>query len=71
MSVKFVNSICWALPFGFIITILYVLGTDRLIYRFYRKNKSANIILMMASVGVKFVVGVVFIVVLLLVGYRD
>ncbi len=44
-----------ALPFGIFLTILYALGTDRLIYRFYRKKKSANIILMMASVGVMFV----------------
>ncbi|MCF6305739.1 MAG: branched-chain amino acid ABC transporter permease [Rhodobacteraceae bacterium] len=44
-----------ALPFGILLTILYALGTDRLIYRFYRKQKSANIILMMASVGVMFV----------------
>lgn len=44
-----------ALPFGILLTILYALGTDRMIYRFYRKKKSANIILMMASVGVMFV----------------
>ncbi len=55
ISFGFLPTALLALPFGILLTILYVLGTDRLIYRFYRKNKSANIILMMASVGVMFV----------------
>ncbi len=44
-----------ALPFGIFVTILYVLCTDRLVYQFHRKNKSANVIMMMVSVGVMFV----------------
>lgn len=44
-----------ALPFGIVITALLFLGTDRLIYRFYRKQKAAPIILVMSSLGVMFI----------------
>ena len=44
-----------ALPFGIIATALMVLGTDRAIYRFYRKKKAAPIILVIVSAGVMFV----------------
>lgn len=44
-----------ALPVGIVLTSLVVLGTDRGIYRFYRRKKSEPIILVMASVGVMFI----------------
>jgi branched-chain amino acid transport system permease protein len=44
-----------ALPFGIAATALFVLGTDRLIYRFYRVQKAKPIIIVMVSVGVMFV----------------
>jgi len=44
-----------ALPFGIVATALMVLGTDRIVYRFYRKQKAAPIILVMASLGVMFI----------------
>ena len=44
-----------ALPLGIAATALLVLGTDRVVYRFYRARKSAPIILVMASVGVMFI----------------
>ncbi|MFD2815399.1 branched-chain amino acid ABC transporter permease [Paracoccus aerius] len=44
-----------ALPFGIAATALLVLGTDRAVYRFYRAQKAAPIIFVMASVGVMFV----------------
>lgn len=44
-----------ALPFGIGLTALLVLGTDRLVYRFYRKVKAAPVILVMVSMGVMFV----------------
>lgn len=44
-----------ALPFGIGATALLVLGTDRMIYRFYRKVKAAPVILVMVSMGVMFV----------------
>ena len=44
-----------ALPFGIAATAALVLATDRAVYRFYRVKKAAPIILVMASVGVMFV----------------
>lgn len=44
-----------ALPFGIAITSLFVLGTDRMIYRFYRKQKAAPTSLVIVSLGVMFV----------------
>jgi branched-chain amino acid transport system permease protein len=44
-----------ALPVGIALTALFVLGTDRMIYRFYRKQKAAPVILVMVSLGVMFV----------------
>lgn len=44
-----------ALPFGIAATALLALGTDRVVYRYYRQKKSDPIILVMASVGVMFV----------------
>ncbi|MBU3031806.1 branched-chain amino acid ABC transporter permease [Paracoccus marinaquae] len=44
-----------ALPVGMAATALLVLATDRAVYRFYRVKKAAPIILVMASVGVMFV----------------
>ena len=44
-----------ALPFGILATVVVLLGTDRLVYRFYRRVKAAPIILVMASLGVMFI----------------
>lgn len=44
-----------ALPVGIAITAALVLGTDRLIYRFYRRVKAAPVVLVMVSMGVMFV----------------
>ncbi|MDO5704761.1 MAG: branched-chain amino acid ABC transporter permease [Paracoccus sp. (in: a-proteobacteria)] len=44
-----------ALVPGIAVTALLVLGVDRVVYRFYRARKSPPIILVMASVGVMFV----------------
>ncbi len=45
-----------ALPFGILGTVAFVLLTDRLVYRYYRKVKAASIVLMMASVGIMFII---------------
>ncbi|MGB5871358.1 MAG: branched-chain amino acid ABC transporter permease [Albidovulum sp.] len=44
-----------ALPFGILMTALLVLGTDRTIYRFYRKQKASSVILVIVSMGVMFI----------------
>jgi len=43
-----------ALPFGIIATIILCLTTDRLVYRFYRTQKSSAVIFLIASLGVMF-----------------
>lgn len=45
-----------ALPFGIIICALFVLGTDKLVYKHYRKTKSVPVIFMIASIGVMFTI---------------
>ncbi|WP_099823400.1 branched-chain amino acid ABC transporter permease [Oceaniglobus indicus] len=44
-----------ALPFGIATTAVLLLGTDRVVYRFYRRRKAAPVILVIVSVGVMFV----------------
>jgi branched-chain amino acid transport system permease protein len=41
-----------ALPFGILCTILLTLVFDRSVYRFYRKQRAAPIVFVMASIGV-------------------
>lgn len=44
-----------ALPLGIAATALLVLGTDRVVYRFYRRARAAPAILVIVSLGVMFV----------------
>ncbi len=44
-----------ALPFGIAATAALLLGTDRVVYRFYRKQKAAPVILVIVSMGVMFI----------------
>lgn len=44
-----------ALPVGILATVLFVLATDRLVYRYYRTRKVDSLTLVMVSLGVMFV----------------
>jgi len=44
-----------ALPVGIAVTALLVLTTDRMVYRFYREQKAAPVILVIVSMGVMFI----------------
>ncbi len=44
-----------ALPFGIAVTAALVLWTDRVVYKFYRKQKAKPVILVIVSMGVMFV----------------
>jgi branched-chain amino acid transport system permease protein len=44
-----------ALPVGILLTGLLVLGTDRVVYKFYRTQKAKPIIFVIASIGVMFI----------------
>ena len=43
-----------ALPFGVILCALFVVGTDRIVYRYYRAQKTVPVVMVMVSVGVMF-----------------
>ncbi|OWY15292.1 branched-chain amino acid ABC transporter permease [Thioclava sp. F34-6] len=44
-----------ALPFGIVITSALMLGTDKVVYQYYRKVRAAPVVMVMVSVGVMFV----------------
>ena len=44
-----------ALPAGIAVTALLLLGTDRMIYRFYRRQKAAPVIFLIVSIGIMFI----------------
>ena len=44
-----------AMPFGIIVCIGLVLGTDRAVYQFYRQQKAAPVIYLIASMGVMYI----------------
>src|SRR6056297_2221011 len=44
-----------ALPLGIVITALMVLASDKVVYAYYRRVKAKPIVLVMASIGVMFV----------------
>jgi len=44
-----------ALPVGIAVTALLLLGTDKAVYRFYRKKRAAPVILVIVSMGVMFI----------------
>jgi branched-chain amino acid transport system permease protein len=44
-----------ALPFGIVFTILLLLGTDRVVYRFYHREKAKPVIFVIVSLGVTFI----------------
>ncbi len=44
-----------AMPFGILATAALLLATDRVVYRFYRRVKAKPVVLVMASLGVMFI----------------
>lgn len=44
-----------ALPVGIGVTVLVLLGTDRMVYRFYRKSRAAPVVFLIASIGIMFI----------------
>jgi branched-chain amino acid transport system permease protein len=48
-----------ALPLGIVLTGVLLLATDRAVYRYYRRVKAAPVILVMASLGVMFILNAI------------
>lgn len=57
-----------ALPFAIILTCVLVLITDRVVYKFYREQKAAPVILVIVSMGVMFIMNGI---VRFIIGVRD
>lgn len=57
-----------ALPFGIFITALFLLLTDRFVYRYYRRVKAVPVVIVMVSLGVMFVMNGI---VRLFIGVQD
>ena len=55
INLGFLPTALLALPFGIIITILYVLIKDKLVFSYYRTQKSPPVMLAMVSIGTMFV----------------
>ena len=59
ISLGFLPTALIAIPFAIICTILLSLATNRLVFRYYRIQKSAPVVIAMASIGVMFVVNAI------------
>jgi branched-chain amino acid transport system permease protein len=57
ITLGFVPTALLALPLAIIVTLIYILLTDKFVYAYYRKQNSKPITVVMASVGVMFVTG--------------
>ena len=55
INLGFLPTALIAIPFGIIVTILYVLLKDKLVFSYYRTKKSAPVMLAMVSIGTMFV----------------
>ena len=55
ISLGFLPTALIAIPFGIIVTILYVLLKDKLVFSYYRIKKSPPVMLAMVSIGTMFV----------------
>ena len=44
-----------ALPFGIAVTALLLIGTDRMVYKFYRQKKAEPVVYLIVSLGVMFI----------------
>ncbi|MFT7441612.1 MAG: branched-chain amino acid transport system permease protein, partial [Sulfitobacter sp.] len=44
-----------ALPFAILVTVGLLLGTDRVVYKFYREKKAKPVIFVIVSLGVTFI----------------
>ena len=55
INLGFLPTALLAMPFGIIITIIYVLVKDKLVFSYYRTQKSPPVMLAMVSIGTMFI----------------
>ena len=58
-TLGFLPTALIAIPFAIICTILLSLATNRMVFRYYRIQKSAPVVIAMASIGVMFVINAI------------
>ncbi len=58
-TLGFLPTALIAIPFAIICTVLLSLATNRLVFRYYRIQKSAPVVIAMASIGVMFVINAI------------
>jgi len=59
ITLGFLPTALLAIPFAVVATILLSIATNRIIFRYYRIQKSAPVVIAMASIGVMFVINAV------------
>ncbi len=59
ITLGFLPTALIAIPFAIFVTILLCLITNRLVFRYYRIQKSAPVVIAMASIGVMFVINAI------------
>jgi len=57
ISLGFLPTALIALPFGIVVAILLSLGTDHMVYKFHRAQRSPSVIFLITSLGVMFFYG--------------
>lgn len=55
VTIGFLPTALLGIPFGILATAALLLGTDKLVYQFYRRQKADPVILVIVSMGVMFV----------------
>ena len=55
ISIAPLPTVLLAIPFAILVTAAFLLATDGVVYKFYRRQKAAPVILLIASTGVMFV----------------
>ena len=59
ITLGFLPTALLAIPFAIIATILLSLATNKIVFSYYRINKSAPVVIAMASIGVMFVINAI------------
>jgi len=54
---SFVPTALYALPFAIVFTMIYLLGMDKLVYKYYRRINAKSMTLFMVSIGAMFITG--------------
>lgn len=57
ISIQPLPTALLAMPIGIVVTVVFTLGMDRLVYRYHRERKASPVIFLIVSIGVMFFMG--------------